>query len=112
MPNLKAKIDQNNQKIFENPLQKQKYVTFENCPMRGVSLTENVMCYGKTSCDNEKYKRKLFKGICEITIKKRYANYKSSFNAEKNKNVTKLTTQYWKLGNKKLHPWISWSNKG
>ena len=31
---------------------------------------------------------------------------------EKNKNDTKLSTEYYKLANKKLHPQISWSVKG
>ena len=30
---------------------------------------------------------------------------------EKNKNNTKLSTEYWKLANTKLHPRISWSIK-
>ena len=41
-----------------------------------------------------------------------YANYKKSFNVQKNKNDTKLSTEYRKLANKKLYPWISWSIKG
>ena len=53
----------------------------------------------------------MYKGICETTFKKRYANHRKSFNAEKNKNDTKLSTEYWKLGNKNLHPRISWSIK-
>ena len=52
---------------------------------------------------------KLYKGICETTFRKRYANHKKS---EKNKNDTKLSTEYWKLASKKLSPWISWSIKG
>ena len=55
---------------------------------------------------------KLDKGICETTYRKRYANHKKSFDAEKNKNDTKLSTEYWNLANKKLNPWISWSIKG
>ena len=31
---------------------------------------------------------------------------------EKNKNDTKLSTEYWKLANNKLHLWIFWSIKG
>ena len=54
----------------------------------------------------------MYKEICETTLKKRYANHKKSFNAENNKNDTKLSTEYWKLANKKLHPRISWSIKG
>ena len=80
--------------------------------MRGACLTENILYYARISCDDETYKPKLYKGICETTFKKRYANHKKSFNVEKNKNDTKLSTEYWKLANNKLHPQISWSIKG
>ena len=79
--------------------------------MRGACLTENVLYYARISCDDETYKPKLYKGICETTFKKRYANHKKSFNSEKNKNDTKLSTEYWKLANKELHIRISWSIK-
>ena len=47
-------------------------------------------------------KTKLYKGICETTFKKRYANHNKYFNVERNNNDTKLSTEYWKLANKKL----------
>ena len=75
--------------------------------MRGACLTENVLYYSRISCDDETYKLKLYKRICETTFGKRYANHKKSFSAEKNKNETKLSTEYWKLANKKLYPQIS-----
>ena len=53
----------------------------------------------------------MYKGICETTFKKRYANHKKPFNVEKNKNDTKLSTEYWRLANNKLHPRTSWSIK-
>ena len=37
--------------------------------MRGACLTENVLYYAKISCDDKKYKLKLYKGICETTFK-------------------------------------------
>ena len=80
--------------------------------MRGACHTENVLYYARISCDDETYEPKLYKGICETTFKNRYANHKKSFNAEKSKNDTKLSTEYWKLANKNLHPRISWSIKG
>ena len=80
--------------------------------MRGVSLTENVVYYARISCDDETYKPKLYKGICETTFRKRYDNHEKSFDAEKNKNDTKLSTEYWKLASKKLHPRISFNIKG
>ena len=116
MPNLKSKIDGHNKKILENtPPPKTKlcnYLKNENCPMRGACLNENILYYARISCDDETYERKLHKGICETTFKKRYANHKKSFTMEKNKNGTKLSTKYWKPANKKLHLRISWSIKG
>ena len=72
MPNLKAKIDGHNKKILENtppPITKLcNCLKKENCPMRGACLTENVLYYARISCDDETYKPKLYKGICEITF--------------------------------------------
>ena len=79
--------------------------------MKGACLTKNVLYYARISCDHETNKPKLYKEIREITLKERYANHKKSFNAEKNKNDTKLSTKYWKLVNKKLHSRISWNIK-
>ena len=116
MTKPKAKIDGYNRKILEyTPPPKTKLCNClkkENCAMRGVCLTEKVLYYARTSCDNETYKPKLYKGICETAFKKRYANHKKSFNVEKNKNDTKLSSENWKLTNKKLRPQISWSIKG
>ena len=54
----------------------------------------------------------MYKGIYETTFEKRCANHEKYFNLEKNKNDSKLYTEYWKLANKELHPRISWSIKG
>ena len=77
--------------------------------MRGACLTKNISNDAKISCGNEKYKPKLYKGICKTTFEKRYANYKKSFKAEKNKNDTNLSTEYWMLANKKRQPRLSCS---
>ena len=115
MPSLKAQIDGHEKKIFENtPPLKTKLCNCskkENCPMRGACLTKIGLYQARISCNDETYRMKLYKGICETTFKKRYVNHKKSFNVEKNKNDTKLSTEYWKLANSKLHPWISWSMK-
>ena len=72
--------------------------------MREAYLTESILYYAKISFDDEKYKPKLYKGICEELL-----THKKSFNVEKHKNETKLSTKYWKLANKELHPRIFWS---
>ena len=111
MPNLKAKIDRyNNKKILENTpspkIKLCKCLKKENCPLRGACLTENVLYYTRINCDNKTYKPKLYKRISKTIFHNCYPNHKKSFNAEKNKNDTKLSTEYWKLANK-LHSWIS-----
>ena len=116
MPNLKAKIDGHNKKILETtPPPKTKlckYLKKENCPMRGACLTENILYNARISCDDETYKPQLYKGICETTFRKRYVNHKKSFNVKKDKNDTKLSTEYCKLANNKLHPRMPCSIKG
>ena len=108
MLNLKSNNDGHNKKALENtPPPKTNLCNClkkENYPMRGACLTENILYYARISCDDEMYKLKLYNRICETTFKKRYANYKISLNAEKNKNDTKLSTAYWKLAKKKFHP--------
>ena len=96
-------------------LQKENFVTVKKKKIdqwEEPAFTENVLYYARISCDDETYKPKLYKGIYETAFKKRYANHKRFFNAENNKNDTKLSTEYWKLGNKKLNPRIFWSIKG
>ena len=61
--------------------------------MRGACLTENILYCARISCDDEKYKPKLYKGIRETTFKKPYANHKKSFNVEKNKKDIKFSTK-------------------
>ena len=75
--------------------------------MRGVCLTENVLYYARISCDNETCKADLYKEIWETTFKKCSANHKKSFNVEKNKNDTNLSTKHWELANKKRQLQIS-----
>ena len=62
---------------------------------RGAWLTENVLYYAKINFDDKNYKSKFYKGICETTFRKCYANHNKSFNAEKNKINTKLSREYY-----------------
>ena len=61
--------------------------------MRAACLTENILYYARISCNDETYKPKLYKGICETTFKKSYANHKKFFNVEKNNDDNKLSTE-------------------
>ena len=68
MPNLKDKIDGHNNKILEttpSPKTLSNCLKKENCPNRGGCFPENILYYDNIKCENETYKPKLYKGICE-----------------------------------------------
>ena len=68
--------------------------------MSGAFLQEGLVYYATISCSDKNYKSKLYKGNCEASFKKRYSNYKKSFNVPLYKHETKLSTEYWNLKKK------------
>ena len=114
IPNLKTLINSHNQNILgDQPQSTPKTwncLRKEDCPMNGLCLTKTLLYYATITCDKENY-TKLYKGICETTLKKRYANHKKSFNVPNYKNDTKLSTEYWALKTKQVNPKLSWQIK-
>ena len=94
MPNLKSLINSHNQNILRDQPQSTpktcNCLKKEHCPMNGFCLTKSLLYYATITCDKENY-TKLYKGICETTFKKRYANHKKPFNVPTYKNDTKLS---------------------
>ena len=76
MSNPKAKIDgHNKENIRKHTASKNKIMELfekKKIPMREVCLTENVLYYVKISCDDERYKPKLYKGIYKTICKNHY----------------------------------------
>ena len=80
--------------------------------MNGACLKESLIYYAITSCNDNNYKPKLYKGSRKITFKKCFSNHKKSFNVPPYKHDTKLSTEYWNLKMTQLNPQISWKIKG
>ena len=84
MPNIRSKINGHNKKILQpKPAEPQKLcncLVKEDCPLNGLCLTSSILYQTTIKCSNSKYKQKRYKGICEMTFNKRYANHKKSFN--------------------------------
>ena len=114
IPNLKSLINSHNQNILRDQPQSTpktcNCLKKEDCPMNGFSLTKSLLYYATITCDKENY-TKLYKGICETTFKKRYANHKKYFKVPTYKNDTKLSTEYWALKTKQLNSKMSWQIK-
>ena len=80
--------------------------------MNGLCLKSSILYQGTTKSSDSKYKQKKYKGICETTFKKRYANHKKSLNLIKSKNDTTLFIEYWTLKQKQQTPRLTWEIKG
>ena len=80
--------------------------------MNGLCLMSSILYQATITCSDSKFKQKRYKGICETTFKKRYANHKKSFNLIKSKNDTNLSIEYWNLKQKQQIPKLTWKIKG
>ena len=113
MPNVKSIISSHNRKILKPAVNQQKEKSYncirkETCPMQGKCLTEKVIYKATMTTPEPNSTVKKYIGLCETTFKKRYANHKKSFNHERYKNSTTLSTEFWRLKNANLHPIITW----
>ena len=116
MPNIRSKINGHNKKILQTKLaEPQKLcncLVKEDCTINGLCLTSTILFQASTKCNERKYKPKRYKGICETTFKKHYANHKKSFNLINSKNDTTLSIEYLTLKQKQQIPRLSWETKG
>ena len=91
MPNIWSKINGHNKKILQpKPTEPQilcNCLVKENCPMNGLFLKSSTLYQATIKCSDSKYKQKRYKGICETTFEKCYANDKKSFDLIKSKQV-------------------------
>ena len=98
MPNIRSKINSHNKKILQpKPAEPQKLcnclIKKEWIILNGSCSTSSILYQANTKCSDSKYKQKRYKGICQKTFKKRYANHKKSFNFINSKNDTTLSIE-------------------
>ena len=80
MPNIRSKINGHNKKILQpKPVEPHKLcncLVKEDCPLNGLYLPSSILYQATIKCSDSKYKQNRYKGICEKTFKKSYANHK------------------------------------
>ena len=77
MPNIRSKINGHNKILQPKPAEPQKLcncLVKEDCPLNGLCLTSSILYQATIKCSDSKYKQKRYKGICQTTFKKCYAN--------------------------------------
>ena len=80
MPNIRSKINGHNKILQPKPAEPQKLcncLVKEDCPLNGLCLRSSILYQATIKCSDSKYKQKKYKGSCETTFKKRYANHKN-----------------------------------
>ena len=76
--------------------------------MNNNCLATSIIYEASISPSNSNGPPKKYIGLCETTFKKRYANHKQSFNFEKYKHSTALSTEFWKLKDANSNPQVTW----
>ena len=99
-------------KCYNSSPQSHNGLVKEDYPTNGLCLTSSLLSQATIQRNDSKYKQKRYKGICETTFKKRYANHKKSFNLTKSKNDTTLSIEYQTLKGKQQAPRLAWEIKG
>ena len=116
MRNIQSKTNGHNKKMLQlKPIEPQTLcngLVKEDCPTNGLCLTSSLLSQATIQRNDSKYKQKRYKGICETTFKKRYANHKKSFNLTKSKTDTTLSIEYWTLKQKLVTQRLTWEIKG
>ena len=116
MPNIRSKTNGHNKKTLQpkttEPQKLCNCLVKEDCPLNGLCLRSSILYQATIKCSDSKYKQKRYKGICETTFKKRYANHKKSFILINSKNDTTWFAEYWTLKQKPQAPRLLWEMKG
>ena len=78
-----------------------------NCPLDGQCRTQSVIYKCEVTAEN--LPKKVYIGLTEKEFKLRFNGHKQSFNNEKYKNSTTLSTYVWSLKANNILPSFKWS---
>ena len=100
--NIKLIINCHNKKVLHQnrpcPNERKCYcIRKELCPLNRNCQAENIVYEVTITCNERTYGENIYIGIAETTFKKRYSNYKRSFNLPAHKNDTELSKEFWKI---------------
>ena len=107
--NFATIIQNHNRKILaEDTQQEEKLCNCQNpnlCPVENKCKLENVVY--KATVESKEKKNAIYIGSTTTSFKKRYSNHKKSFNHERYKNDTTLSTYIWN-NNLQKDPKMKW----
>ena len=113
MPNIKSVINVHNKRVLSSThMDDERACNCKkntNCPLNKKNcLTKNMVYEATISSNIPNYQPKKYIGLCEGTFKKRFTSHKSSFNFERYKNSTALSTEVWRIKQMDGEPEIKW----
>ena len=112
MPNIKSIINAHNKKVLSPQQQPDERtcncIRKERCPMSQNCLVSNIVYEATLTSSLPGYGEKKYIGLCESTFKTRYSAHKTSFNLERYRNNTTLSTEVWRIKDGGGIPSIVW----
>ena len=112
MPNIKSVINVHNKRVLSSThVEDERACNCKkntNCPLNKNCLTKSMVYEATISSNIPNYQPKKYIGLCEGTFKKRFSSHKSSFNLERYKNSTALSTEVWRIKQMDGEPEIKW----
>ena len=113
MPNIKSLINAHNKRLLAThtdlvPERTCNCINRESCPLSNNCLSKSLVYEATVTADLPNYKEKKYIGLTESTFKKRFSSHKTSFNVERYRHNTTLSTEIWRVKELNGNPTIAW----
>ena len=112
MPNVKSLINGHNSRIIRPVAQENQPGCHcrnrDDCPLNQNCLASSLVYEATISSNLPDNPPMKYIGLCESTFKKRFSVHKTSFNLERYKNSTTLSSEYWRLKELNGEPHVTW----
>ena len=116
LPNIKSIINAYNRKIlYPSPTVGRRTcncINISQCPLQQKCVSNNILYQANITPFGKNSETKVYYGICETTLKLRYANHKKSFNHRNRKSDTELSNEFWRIKDNKYSTDITWDILG
>ena len=113
MPNIKSLINSHNKGLLtpqpnHDPERLCNCINKENCPLSNNCQSKSLIYEATVTSNLPNHRDMKYIGLTEPTFKKRFSVHKTSFNLERYRHSTTLSTEVWRLNELNGEPKIAW----
>ena len=113
MPNMKSLINSHNKGLLkpqpnQDPERSCNCINKDGCPLNNNCLSTSLIYEATVTTNLPNQREKKYIGLTEPTFKKRFSGHKTSFNLERYRHSTTLSTEVWRLKELNGDPKVTW----